>query len=81
LHERSLAVRVVQETKQAPNASRGPGSPICRHPNTPIQIKEIPWSSRLPGQDVNDWTMIQLEDALIRKKKGSGVRGLNLRPK
>jgi len=30
-----------------------------------IQIEEIPWVSNLPGNGVNDWTMIQCKDALI----------------
>jgi hypothetical protein len=34
-----------------------------------IQIKEIPWGSRLLGNSVNDWTIIQRENALT----GEGV--------
>ena len=30
-----------------------------------IQIEEIPWVSNLPGNGVNDWTMIQRKDVLI----------------
>ena len=29
-----------------------------------IRIEEIPWGSKLPVDDINDWTMIQREDTL-----------------
>ena len=30
-----------------------------------VQIADIPWGIRLPPEGVNDWTLIQREDALI----------------
>jgi hypothetical protein len=32
-----------------------------------IRIEEIPWVSKLPVGDINDWTMIQPEDMLSRE--------------
>ena len=36
-----------------------------------VQIIEIPWGTRLPPEGVNEWTLIQREDALIGE--GGGV--------